>query len=167
MYVKRIYKDGAPGVVECLRVIHTGTSRAQNFSTGLVYEGIAAGFIRLEGDELILKTDEGDLRYRIKREPGWYSCHDGAAIPISQAAQREAFETGSGRLSAGEARAFLESRGLWGKPSPDPSHPAGYEVVNAYQCELDAAQHEAKKAVPGGLGTIGDPAVRDALRKGA
>lgn len=155
MFLKRIAKEGSPGVTSHVRVIHTGTGVDQKFSTGLVYQALAEGWVSISGDRLTLKAEPEDLKYRIKREPGWYCCHDGARIPISAAAQREFFETGVGRLSASEARAYLEAKGFAGKASPDPRHPSGYEVVNAYECELDADQHAKFAAEPGGFATIG------------
>lgn len=153
MLLKRKYdqRDPANPVVTGVELRHTGTHAEQNFSERLVTQAMAEGWMEIAGDTLILHTDAGPLRYAIKRAPGYYCCHDGQPIAISELAQRERLRTGIGRLAAAEARAALAARGFAGKASPDAAHPAGYLVLEHYECVLDAAQHAKFKAVLGAL----------------
>lgn len=97
MYLKRLHKDGkCTGV----RVLHTGTSPAQNFSTRLVTQAAAEGWLSISGDALTLRAENGDFRYRVLRQPGKH---------------------------------------------PADNH-CGYEVINCYECVLDAATHAKHKA---------------------
>lgn len=153
MLLKRQYDLGEPGNprVTGVELRHTGMHAEQNFSARLVFQAIAEGWMTLAGDLLLLKTATATLRYAIKRSPGYYCCHDGSRIPISDVAQQERLRTGIGRLAAAEARAYLAERGFAGKASPDAGNPAGYQVLEHYECVLDAAQHAKYKAVPGAL----------------
>lgn len=153
MLLKRQYDLGDPGNprVTGVELRHTGIHAEQNFSARLVFQAIAEGWMTLAGDLLLLKTATATLRYAIKRSPGYYCCHDGSRIPISDVAQQERLRTGIGRLAAAEARAHLAAHGFAGKKSPDPANPAGYQVIEHYECVLDAAQHAKYKAVPGAL----------------
>lgn len=153
MLFKRLYDQasvdaGNPRVTGLL-VQHTGGHAEQNFSTKFVLEGMAAGLVKIDGDKLVVLCEPEALIYAIKRRPGYYCCHDGKPIPISELAQREALTTGVAKLAAMEARAYLKAAGFEGKPSPDSSNPSGYQVVNQYECVLDAKQHAKYKAVPG------------------
>lgn len=156
MLFKRLYDpaalDGPGPRPNALALGHTGTHAAQNFSADFVAEAVAGGYAALDGDTLRLTVQTGagedTLRYAIKRRPGYYSCHDGQPIPISDLAQREAL-SGIARLAAAEARAWLAAHGHAGKASPDPQQPAGYAVTHSYECELDAAQH-ARYRLPAG-----------------
>lgn len=141
MLLKRLYdEDGQPTGVA---VKHTGRAAAQNFSTTLVAQAMAEGWMSIDGNVLTLHATNGDLRYTIRRTPGYYCCHNGAPMPISAAAY------GDGALAAIEARAYLKANGFSG--SPDPSNPAGYERINQYECVLDEGQHAKLRAVPGAL----------------
>lgn len=141
MLLKRIHHNGR---VTGLALGHTGIRAEQNFSADFVAEAVAGGYASIDSTSLLLTVNVGDeddtLRYSIRRSPGYYSCHDGKRIPISELAQREAM-TGVARLAAAEARAWLISHGDAGKTSPDARHTAGYEVLNVYECVLDAEQH--------------------------
>lgn len=134
MKLQRQFTDG-----KCthMAVIHTGASADQNFSQRLVAHGLAEGWLTRDGDHLLLKTEGEPLRYRIKREPGYYCRSTGERIDISVAAVAQLF-AGHGLLSAAEANAWLVSRG---KPAGD------YEATWAYECELDAEQHARYRAV--------------------
>jgi hypothetical protein len=153
MLLKRKYdlRDPANPVVTGVELRHTGIHAEQNFSTRLVSQALAEGWMEVAGDTILLHTDVGPLRYSVKRAPGYYCCHDGKRIPISEMAQHERLRSGIGRLAAAEARAYLATQGFAGKASPDPAHPAGYLVLEHYECVLDAAQHAKHKAKPGAL----------------
>lgn len=154
MLLKRLYDTAGPAPrVTGLALGHTGVRAEQNFSADFVAEAIAGGYASIDGDRLLItvRTDDDHddvLDYAIRRTPGYYCCHDGQRIPISDLAQREAL-TGVARLAAAEARAWLASHGHAGKTSPDPRHPAGYEVVNAYECALAPEQHARYRIPPG------------------
>jgi hypothetical protein len=155
MLLKRLYdpaslEAGAPKVIG-LKLRHTGTDAEQNFSTELVAELIAGGLMKLEANKLTLLTTGEPLVYTVKRRPGYYCCHDGKPIPISDFALREMLTTGVGKLVAAEARAYLKAHGFEGKPSPSASSPAGYECINHFECVLDEKQHAKYKAVKGAL----------------
>lgn len=134
-----------PLVASHISLRHSGTSERQNFSAPLIAEGLASGFIEIDGDALTLHCKPEPLRYAILRRPGYYCCHDGAAMPMSPAAY------GDGAIAAVEAQAYLAAHGHKGKPSPDRANPAGYERSHQYECVLDPEQHQRFKAVPGAL----------------
>lgn len=152
MLLKRIY-DYSGDTPRCkgVQLRHTGVDAEQNFSTTLVSTAIGEGWMVVEGGTITLHTDVGPLRYTVKRTPGYYCCHDGKRIPISDMAQQERLRTGIGRLAAAEARAYIATQGFTGKASPDKANPAGYEVIDHYECVLDGAQHAKFKAKPGAL----------------
>jgi hypothetical protein len=153
MLLKRKYdlRDPAQPVVTGVELRHTGIKPEQNFSVRLVSQGLAEGWLELGDGTITLHTDVAPLRYTVRRAPGYYCCHDGKRIPISDMAQQERLRTGIGRLAALEARAYLATQGFAGKPSPDAANPAGYQVLEHYECVLDAAQHAKWKAKPGAL----------------
>jgi len=159
MLLKRLYKDN--GTVSGVELRHTGIHPEQNFSDRLVEGACAEGWMTVADGAITMQTDVGPLRYTVKRTPGYYCCHDGKRIPISDAAQRERLRTGIGRLAAAEARAYLATHGFAGKKSPDPAHPAGYQVLDYYECVLDAKQHAKYKASPGALA----PSIRAAEKE--
>lgn len=146
------YRAQVPKPV-AIRVNHTGTHATQKFSTRQVADWVMNGFARIEGELLIVTAENGEFRYTIKRSPGHYCCHTGERIPISEFARAQSAQ-GDGRLTAKEAREWMEPRKLWGSLSPDPQNPSGYEQLNAYDCELDAGTHEKFKAKAGQSGTI-------------
>jgi hypothetical protein len=145
MELKRHYEkdaDGKPVRVSHVSVVHTGTSPEQNFSGRLVDAGLADGWLAISGTRLTIKTDGEPLNYTITRPPGYYCCHDGKAITLSQRARDERLRDPThAKLAAAEARAYMEKHGFLGKPSPDPQNPAGYRVADHYECKLDAEQH--------------------------
>jgi hypothetical protein len=148
MLLKRHYDPesvaaGSP-VVTHLEVKHTGANAPQNFSTALVAEGLRSGFVSLQEDLLTLHAKPEDLRYTIKRRPGYYCCHNGARMELSA----EAY--GDPSIAAVEAQQYLKANGFDGA-SPDPMNPSGYMRLHQYECELDADQHARFKAVPGAL----------------
>ena len=143
MLLKRLYNAAKQpvGVV----VKHTGIAPEQNFSTKMVARAMAEGWMVIEGDQLLLMSENGILRYTIKRVPGYYCVHNGQPMNISAAAYAD------GSLAAIEARSYLASHGFAGVASPDPSKPAGYERINHYECVLDLDQHAKLRAIPGAL----------------
>lgn len=158
MYLKRVYCHDDADHPRCtgVELRHTGTHAEQNFPMKVVLQAVAEGWMEVVpmARLILLKTDVGVLRYAIKREPGHYCCHNGERIPISDLAQRERMTTGIGRLSAKEARAYMDAAGFSGVPSPDPQNPSGYMVLDHYECVLEEESHTKYKAVPGALATI-------------
>lgn len=133
MKLQRQFTDG-----KCthMRVIHTGIAPEQNFSTRLVATGLAEGWITIDGDELLMKTADEPLRYALKRKPGYYCKSTGEPIAVSTVAWGMLM-SGQGQMANAEVRAWLISRG---KDSAD------YDLTAAFECVLDAGQHEALKA---------------------
>lgn len=124
---------------------HTGVKPEQNFSTSLIAQGMADGWISMDDKSITLGVKPEALKYSIKRKPGYYCCHDGKAIPVTA----EAY--GDPALAAVQCQQYLKANGFAGKKSPDPSNPAGYERTHAYECVLDAKQHEKFKAKQGAM----------------
>jgi hypothetical protein len=145
MELKRHYETDAEGKslrVSHVSVVHTGTSPQQNFSGRLVDAGLADGWLSISGTRLTIKTDAEPLGYAIVHPPGYYCCHDGKEIKLSQRARDERLRDPThAKLAAAEARAYMEKAGFAGKASPDPQNPAGYRVIDHYECKLDAEQH--------------------------
>lgn len=154
MLLKRLYAadpETAQPVVTGVQLRHTGTHAEQNFSERLVSQAVAEGWMVLGEGTITVHTDAAPLRYTVRRAPGYWCCHDGKPIAISELAQRERLRTGVGRLAAAEARAYLAAHGFAGKPSPDAANPAGYQVLEHFECVLDAGQHAKYQAAPGAL----------------
>lgn len=133
MRLKRFYKHDAAGNVAGLDYVSvgdTGITPNQNFSSGLIDAAVSEGWATLSKGQLILHVVPEDLVYTIKRVPGRYCCHCGEKLP----------DDATGEL----ARSHV-AREHSNAPSPDKQNPAGYCMVNAYGCELNAAQHEKFK----------------------
>jgi hypothetical protein len=126
--IKRVVN---PPPVKGVIVQNTGISAEQNFSTGLVASALAEGWMELHDDELIVKAEPEDLKYKVLREPGRYCLHCGEKLQ----------DDIKGEL----ARIHVLSKHN-GKSSPDASVPAGYVWITAYECVLDAKQHAKFKA---------------------
>lgn len=135
MLLKRFYKTSPEGVrsFDYVSVAHTGTHPEQNFSDRLVAGAVAEGWMSLSRGKIIVHAQPEDLVYTIKRGPGVYCCFTGKKL--------------DGQV---EARAHV-AKNFAGKPSPDKSNPGGYEVLHAYECVLDADQHDKFMAKPGQL----------------
>lgn len=130
MRLKRFYKRDASGNVaelDYVSVGNTGTTQNQNFSSGLIDAAITEGWATLSKGQLILHVVPEDLVYAIKRVPGRYCCYCDTKLP----------DDATGEL----ARSHV-AREHAGAPSPDKQNPAGYCMVNAYECELSTTQHE-------------------------
>jgi hypothetical protein len=136
MRLKRVFKrdeEGKLTELDHIEVEHTGTHEAQNFSTGLVASALREGWMELAKGKLILKAKPEDLKYTILREPGRYCLH----------CQEKLLDDEKGEMAL--IHVLSQHRGL---QSPDPSNPAGYVKINAYECMLDVNQHakyQAKK----------------------
>lgn len=114
-----------------IEVKHTGASPEQNFSTRLVEQGVALGFMTLGKGKITLHAKPEDLTYKIVRSPGHYCCHCGAWLTDA------AMLLGSG-LTNGAQHVVDEHPGV---PSPDAGNPSGYERINHYETILDTEQH--------------------------
>lgn len=147
MLLKRIYKqpEGWEKEVDAngnctnmpplayISMANTGVNPEQSFSTDRVTEGLTAGLMRIDGDTLVLDVHPEPLRYAIKRRPGRYCLHCGEKLGDDN--------TGAlARLHVAEKHA--------GKPSLDPTQPAGYVALNHFECVLDAEQHEKYRVRP-------------------
>lgn len=122
----------APGVVlnpppfSHITVNDTGTTPEQHFTPRFVERGQNEGWLAIQDGMLTIYAKPENLVYAIKRGPGRYSCFDHAKLP----------DDDKGAL----ARAYIAER-YPGQTSPDPENPAGYYMINYYDCVLDAAQH--------------------------
>lgn len=134
MRLKRQYDKGR---VTHMLVEHTGTSPEQNFADRLVEQGIDEGWIKVDGAALELRAEPELLQYQILRAPGYYCRSTGDRIPLSERALRR-LATRQMDTPRAEALAWLASKGL---------DPTDYEVTLAYECVLDAGQHERFRAV--------------------
>lgn len=134
MRLKRVYDKGR---VTHVQVEQTGTSPQQNFSDRLVEEGVDHGWIAVSGTALTMKAEPESLRFTILRTPGYYCRSTGERIPLSERALRR-LATRQMDAPRAEALAWLASKGL---------EPTDYEVTLAFECVLDAGQHERFRAV--------------------
>ncbi len=130
MYIKRIYNGDK---VDYLSLAHTGIGPEQNFSIKFVTDCLQHGLMHTLGDKLSLNCYPEPLHYTIKRRPGAYCLHCGEQLSSDN---RGIFA----RLHVAEKHA--------GRPSPVPGEPAGYVVLNHFECVLDAAQHEKYRLRP-------------------
>ncbi len=116
-----------PPPLDYVSCAHTGVSPEQNFSAGLINAALSEGWATISKGVLTLHVVPEDLIYTIKRMPGRYCCHCGEKLP----------DDSTGELARGHVATAHP-----GAESPDPSNPAGYCMTSAYECVLDAAQHE-------------------------
>ena len=113
-----------------VEVIDTGTHAEQRFSPELVAKAIQQGWMTMEADVLTLKAyQQEDLHYKVLRRPGRYCLHCKAALPGVQE-----------DYSGAAAREHVATEHP-GEPSPSKEWPTGYEVLNYFECVLDAKQH--------------------------
>jgi len=137
MLLKRIYaeaEDGKPPRLDHVALVHTGTAADQKFTPRFMLRAGTEGWARIEGDILTLNVSPEPLAYTIRREPGCYCLHCGTRLEAGDAVARE-------HVAAAHP----------GVRSPDPGNPAGYEITHAYECVLNAAQHEKFHAKPGAV----------------
>ncbi len=127
-----------PPPLDRIEVLHTGVSADQHISTRVVDAGLAEGWISIGQGKLTLHAKPEALVFTIKRLPGYYCCHCGAAL-----------------ADAGQVLADGSTKGLAhvreehpNATSPDPGNPSGYERINHYDLVLDAKQHKRYKADP-------------------
>lgn len=142
----------SPPQLEHVEVKHTGTKPEQNFSEGLVVDGVADGLVTLGKGRLVLHVKPEDLFYTIKRGPGYYCCHCGVAIPDANAFVAVSYLPGVtvGMQHVADAHGKAKS--------PDPGNPSGYCRLNHYETVLEAKQHEKfrlKRVAPARVGKGG------------
>jgi hypothetical protein len=137
MMLKREFTNGSNTHVS---VKHTGLKAEQNFSRRLVLQAVNAGWMRVAGGRLVIKTgdDEDDLEYTVNREPGYYCKSTGERMPITSLAWEQLLSERVGTLAYAEAQAWLKGAG---KAADD------YEITMAYECVLDEALHEKYRGV--------------------
>jgi hypothetical protein len=120
-----------PPPLDYVALVHTGTSPEQKFTPDFLAAN--ASFARIDGDRILLDVAPETLVYNIKRSPGRYCCHCGARLPDD--------DNGAlARLHVATAHSNAQS--------PDAGNPGGYEKLNAFECTLDAQQHERFKWDP-------------------
>jgi len=116
-----------------IQVIDTGASPEQNFSTGLVAAALGEGWIGIDQGKLTLHAKPDDLVYDVLRTPGRYCCHCKAKLQ----------DDATGEMA--RAHVGLLHHGML---SPDAQNPAGYEMLNHYECRLDPKLHKKYAAKP-------------------
>lgn len=94
---KKELATATPDVIG-VNVKTTGATAAQHFSDALIRQGQKEGWLERKGDQIVIHshaesipdpeqpdvrtlTHEGDLVYKVVREPGYYCCYCGAEIP--------------------------------------------------------------------------------------
>ena len=141
MFMKRFYKTPKdwkketdakgnctnPPPLDYVGLIHTGITADQNFSTRMVMGGLSEGWLDITDTEIKLMFEPETLIYTIKRKPGRYCLHCGEKLA----------DDATGAL----ARIHVAQKHA-GKESPDKRNAGGYEMINHYECVLDAKQHE-------------------------
>jgi hypothetical protein len=146
MLMKRHYKkpDGWVRVTddkgECVNVPpldyveiqHTGRSQQQNLSGGMIELGLVEGWIDIDMNAGLLTViaKPENLLYKIVRVPGRYCCYCGEKLG----------DDTSGEIARGHVRRYHSS-----EVSPDTQNPAGYCMLNYYECMLNDKQHEKFK----------------------
>lgn len=157
MKLKRQF--GEDGACTHVDIVETGTSPEQNFSHRLVEDAVSAGWMKLdeEGGTLTIVGKPEDLLFKLVRTPGYYCRSTGERIPISAIAWGRMQSTRVGDLTQREARAWLARKQL---------HPQDYEVTNAYECVLNAEQHEKFRAVKAVSGNLVAAYLAEAAGKG-
>lgn len=131
MLLRRVYDQGQLVGVRVLR-----SKPRQRFSTGLVQQGIAEGWLALDGGRIIIRAANGAYAYRILRGPGYYCCYCGASQPGSLEAQAHVATHVEAPTSPGWLRRIVGGN----KPPapPDPQNPSGYRRDDYYECVLEA-----------------------------
>lgn len=108
-YVAGVNNPSVSGII----VKHTGAAGSRHhFSPELIAKGAAEGWLSLAQGKITIHGADGDVAYRIVREPGGYCAFCDAPVPLNPSAPNL------------EAQAHVKLHG--GKPSPDPQNPAGY-----------------------------------------
>lgn len=127
MLLKRNYHHDPNGIkapaVSGVVIKRLCSNGKQHFSPKLVKTGISEGWLTKTDEAIIIHDDDvGDIPFKILRGPGRYCCH----------CQEKLKDDPTGEA----ARQHVEEKHK-GKKSPDPRHPAGYEMINYYDCELE------------------------------
>jgi len=122
-------KDGQPVELQLdyVAIGDTGVRREQNWSPKMVKQLEDLGVLELTGDSLILSAHPEPLVYKVLKMPGRYCLHCGDKLVDN--------------VDGSMARAHVASSHP-GEKSPDPENPSGYVCINAFQCMLDAEQHD-------------------------
>lgn len=130
MKLKRIHDAG--GRCTGVDIVHTGVDPEQNWDQGQVMQYASEGWLRVEGDEIVLTGSGEELRYTIERRPGYFVASTGERIPVSELAMQQFMTEQVATLAPAEARAFLAARGLQAND---------YEASRLFRCRLNDAQH--------------------------
>jgi len=123
------HRDNAEAKLELdnVKVIHSGWTPHQNFSSGLVDAGLREGWISLSKGKITLHTRPEELIYTIDRTPGRYCCHCDEKLP----------DDATGEMARSHVAAEHE-----GEKSPDPQNPSGYCMLNHYACTIAPELHK-------------------------
>ncbi len=127
MFLKRLHDHTDPDnptVRNVIRILRAGPR--QHFSPELVQRATAEGWMSLVQGVLTLHGEDGDVRYRMLRSPGYYCCHCGMALEEAGAWADEGRTTTQGMVHVATAHPK--------KASPDASNPAGYERITYFDC---------------------------------
>ena len=114
MWMKRNYKPNST-VVDHVEIKHL--SKLWRPSVELVAKALEDGWMQWKDGNLVVKTDQGDLAYKVLFRPGKYCCHCGHDLAKEHPKQH------------------LE-RAHYGKLSPDRNNPSGYRVLHSYEVQL-------------------------------
>lgn len=113
----------------------------QVFSEKILMRGMMEGWLRVDGDRIILKSYPKETIYQIKRRPGIYCLHNMERQPSQEAARAHILTThcgyGQDELPADDeklTRKFWEMLKAKNYKSPVEDSPAGYCQVNGYDC---------------------------------
>lgn len=125
MEIRRIFKDinqpkdyskpNAGLEVDYVEVIHAPD--IQKFTQRFLEKGVSEGFVSIDNNQIIIKSNPENVVYNIIRTPGYYCCHDDQKLS-------------DGRL----AKKYIDDN-YPGIESPDPQNPSGYRKDNFYFCE--------------------------------
>ncbi len=133
MRLERIYQNvGTKDQrVVAVRILHGGSR--QRFTPHLLGQAEKEGWLKREGDRVIIQTENRKVVYRTLRIPGYYCCTCGAPLPGAEEA----------KMHVSQHPAVAPVQTWWqrflGQPAPapvipDPQNPAGYRQDNFYEC---------------------------------
>ena len=118
MLQKRMHEKGDPNPgVHTVKVLRVGAR--QKFTIGHVAEAVMGGWMTLAKGRIVIHSVDRDIVFRIARVPGLWCCHCRTRMPGELQARRHVIDRHPGL------------------PSPDRNNPAGYEQLNAFDCERE------------------------------
>ena len=115
------YGLSAPAVTG-IQVKRLSADGKQKFSPKLVKTGQDERWLTKGDNTITIHDQEGDIVFNILRAPGRYCCHCQEKLPDDP---------------KGEAAQKHVAKEHKNQESPDLANPAGYEMINYYDCELE------------------------------